>query len=281
MTRGGAFVVATSCVLGIGAMLAACGSDSSTSASSSSSGGVDGSLPDSLGPVDSGPKDVKVDVAPPVFCKDLPVAFCAEWNGPTPAYGWDGVDARGGGVVELVAATETSPPKALRSALPAVASGANIANAQIAKKLALGGKKKIVLSTMARIGDATLGAGVSVPYATIFVDTGSVALFRGQAGWFVRVARKNTGGDDGDQPALTAAPPTGKWTRLRLEIVLARPSGSLRVDIDGQNALAATLATHGDAQPLVDATLAVGLTHVAGAIPAMEASFDDLTLSFE
>jgi hypothetical protein len=115
----------------------------------------------------------------------------------------------------------------------------------------------------------------------VLVDGGGISLLRRDTGWFVRVSRKNAAGDDGAEPALTAAPPLSKWTRMKLEIVLGNPAGSLKVEIDGAQALTQNLATHGDAQPLAEATFAAGLTHGSGATPAMEASIDDVTFDLE
>ena len=142
-------------VLGSGLGLAACGSSSSPAP-----GGVDASdaALDADGPFqfDSGPRDAQPEAAAPVFCKGLTVDFCNESSGPTPGAGWDGVDARGGGAVSLVAATETSKPFALKSTLPAITTGSNAANAQVAKKIALAGKKKITISLAANIGTAVV-----------------------------------------------------------------------------------------------------------------------------
>lgn len=267
-------------VLGSGLGLAACGSSSSPAP-----GGVDASdaALDADGPFqfDSGPRDAQPEAAAPVFCKGLTVDFCNESSGPTPGAGWDGVDARGGGAVSLVAATETSKPFALKSTLPAISTGSNAANAQVAKKIALAGKKKITISLAANIGTAAPSAGATVTYFYVLVDGGGISLGRRDTEWFVRVSRKNAAGDDGAEPVLTTAPPLSKWTRMKLEIVLGNPSGSLKLDVDGAQALVQTLATHGDAQPLTEATLAVGLTHGTGATPAMEALVDDVTFDLE
>lgn len=267
-------------VLGSGLGLAACGSSSSPAP-----GGVDASdaALDADGPFqfDSGPRDAQPEAAAPVFCKGLTVDFCNESSGPTPGAGWDGVDARGGGAVSLVAATETSKPFALKSTLPAITTGSNAANAQVAKKIALAGKKKITISLAANIGTAAPSAGATVTYFYVLVDGGGISLGRRDTEWFVRVSRKNAAGDDGAEPVLTTAPPLSKWTRMKLEIVLGNPSGSLKLDVDGAQALVQTLATHGDAQPLTEATLAVGLTHGTGATPAMEALVDDVTFDLE
>lgn len=267
-------------VLAAGLGVAACGSSSSPTP-----GGVDASDAalegDTSFTFDSGPRDAQPEAAAPVFCKGTTADFCSEWSGPTPGAGWDGVDARGGGAVSLVAATETSKPFSLKSTLPAITTGSNAANAQVAKKIALAGKKKITISLAANIGTAAPSAGANVTYFYVLVDGGGISLGRRDTEWFVRVSRKNAGGDDGAEPALTTAPPLSKWTRMKLEIVLGNPAGSLKLDIDGAQALTQSLATHGDAQPLTEATLAVGLTHGTGATPAMEALVDDVTFDLE
>jgi hypothetical protein len=277
--RAWIFGVASVAVVGPAFALGACGSDGVTPQQPI----VDASSADreAAAPVDSGPRDAPPEASPPVFCKGLTTDFCGEFNGVTPAAGWDGVDARGGGTVTLVDAIGTSLPKAMRSALPAIAGGSNAANAQVAKKLAIAGNKKIVLAFSTRIGAAAPGPNGSVPYANVIIDGGAIALLRGETSWFVRVARKNAAGDDGDQPVLSSAPPIGTTTRITMEIVLARPSGTLKVDIDGKSVLTQTLATHGDAQPLTNATLALGLIHGEGPIPAMDATFDDVTFDLQ
>ncbi|MBS2015457.1 MAG: hypothetical protein JST00_21390 [Deltaproteobacteria bacterium] len=264
-------------VMSASLVVAACGSDP-VATPAPTDAGLDA---ETSIPTDSGPRDAQPEAAPSVFCKGLTVDFCGEFGGPTPGAGWDGVDARGGGAVALAAATETSAPSVLSSKLPAIATGSNAANAQVAKKLSLGGKKKITLSLAANFGSAPPSAGGSVTYFYVLIDGGGIALLRRDTGWFLRVSRKNAGGDDGAELAVTSAPPLAKWARLKLEVTLANPAGSLRLDVDGAQALTQTLATHGDAQPLAEVTLATGLTHGSGAIPAMDVAIDDVTLDLE
>src|SRR5262245_39264197 len=86
------------------------------------------------------------------FCTTHPADFCADFGGPIAGAGWDGVDARGGGIIDLVDTTETSKPKALRIRIPAIGSGANAASAVLAKRLPLSAKRKISLALAARFG---------------------------------------------------------------------------------------------------------------------------------
>jgi hypothetical protein len=251
----------------------ACGSSSSPTVVPS---GPDGSTPaDASAPVDAGR-----DVQAANFCTGVTTDFCADFAGQTPGTGWDGVDARGGGTVTLVDATDSSKPKALRAALGPIG-GANAAAAQLAKKIGLGGKKKVALDIAARFGDAAPGSDGRVLYASLRVDGGSISLFRTASGWGLGVYRKNAAGDDGAEPALQSAPPVGRWTRVRLDVVLGTTNGSVKLDVDGNTVLTQTLATHGDAQPLADVQLVLGLAHVSGSLPAMDVQYDDVTLKLD
>jgi hypothetical protein len=159
--------------------------------------------------------------------------------------------------------------------------GTNAAAAQLAKKLGLGGKKKLTLDLAARFGDAPPASDGRATYVSLRIDAGSISLFRSANGWSLGVYRKNGAGDDGAEPALTGGPPLAKWTRVRLEVVLGRPNGSVKLDVDGATMLTQTLETHGDAQPLVDVTLVLGLAHVTGSVPAMDAQYDDVALKLD
>jgi hypothetical protein len=265
-----AFLSASLLVVSFG--FAACGDDDATP--SPSDAGTDTATTTDAGAdvVDAGP----------TFCTTQTADFCGDFDrGPTPGFGWTGVDTTGGGALALAPATDTSKPSVLRTTFPAIdESGLNAANANVAKKLPLGGKTKVTVALQANIGDTKpTSANHIVSFFTLIADRGSVALIRGQDKWFITVARRNAGPNDNTEPVLKVTPAVAKWIRLELEVVFARPSGSVKLLVDGQEAVNEAVVTLGDGQPTGDdVTLAVGPSHASGATAASESLYDDVTL---
>src|SRR5688572_1496850 len=166
--------------------------------------------------------------AGPTFCTPQTADFCGDFDrGPTPGTGWTGVGATGGGALALEAATETSKPNVLKASLPALdGTKGNAATAQVAKQaISLAGKKKINIALRANLGDSKPGGQFHlVSFLTVDADVGKVALFRGQDRSFVSIARRNTGAEDVTESQLLVPPALGKWIKVDLEIVLARPN---------------------------------------------------------
>ncbi len=258
----------------IGALaFSACGDDDDASAPSNDAG-VDVVTNDagSDAPVDAGP----------TYCTSETADFCGDFDrGPTPGFGWGGVDVQGGGALALEPATDTSKPNVLKASLPALdGTGPNAAIATVATKLPLGGKKKVTVALAANIGDTKPAANHIVGFLTMIVDGNTIVLLRGEAKWFLSIARRNTSANDATEPTLKVEPPIGKWFRLELEVVFARPNGSVRLLIDGQEALSEpAVATIGDAPPVSDElTLGVGPSHASGATAASDSRYDDVTV---
>jgi hypothetical protein len=255
--------------------IAACSDDDN---GSTPAGGTDGGKRPEGGTTDAG-----VD-AGPTFCTTQTADFCADFDrGTTPGNGWSGVATAGGGTLVLEPSSETSAPNVLKATLPAVdGASPNAASAQVAKQdMPLDGKKKLTLALRAKIGDAKPSAASHlVSYFTLKVDRGTFSLFRTDSRWFVSVARTNAGGLDVAEPALTTTLALDKWIKIELEIVVGRPSGSVKLRIDGQEAVSETIATIGDAPPgKDDVSVAIGPTHASGVSAAFDARFDDVTLT--
>ena len=223
--------------------------------------------------------DASADAASPTFCTTSNADFCADFDrGATPGADFDGVGVAGGGSLELIDAVASSRPKALRSTLPALAAAAPPASAQVEKRLSLPpGKRVITIDVAARFGGPAGAGNPLVRVIALGLGTGSIGLFRNGETWFVAVHRDNAGADEDEEPALASGPPLDTWSKLRLEVVLGRP-GNIRIEIDGQEKLSRSIATHGDAQPLADAALVLGLSRVSGELAGMSADFDDATV---
>jgi hypothetical protein len=219
--------------------------------------------------------------AGPTFCSSISAAFCADFDrGTTPGAGFDGVDTAGAGVLELGAATTTSPPSTLRSSLPNLVSNELHAKAEVLHRVALTGKKSFTLDLSMRVAAGALAADELVRYVAMQIDGGSIGLFRSAQGWFISVHRDNTGTDEDEEPPLSAPLPADAWMKIELEVTFGRAPtlGRVRLSVDGKDSVAKTLATHGDAQPLVDGALVLGLARAAGSVSASSVELDDVVL---
>jgi hypothetical protein len=218
------------------------------------------------------------------FCSSSAGAdFCADFDrGTTPGADFDGVDATAGGQVALVTGETTTTGKALRTTLPSP--GAPPATAQVARRIALSGKTKVLVDFKVRLADAKPAAGQLIRYFAFVIDGGSIGLFRNPEKWFMAVHRDNaTAPDEDEEPEVPAsALKLDTWQRMKLAIELGRPpssNGKIALSVDDVVVLERTLATHGDAQPLSSTTLVLGLSHVAGSLSApLSVDYDEATL---
>jgi hypothetical protein len=218
------------------------------------------------------------------FCTTTQATFCADFDrGSTPGADFDGIDTAGGGVLELVDATTSSPPKCLRSALPNLVANELHPKAEVQHRIDLTGKKSLTLDLAMRIGGGALAPDELVRYLAVEIDGGSIGLFRSATGWFIGVHRHGIATDDDEEPPIADPLPADTWVRAKLEITFGRAPtlGSIHLSLDGKEVLAKTLATHGDAQPLASGALVLGLARAAGGVSASSIELDDVVLQLQ
>lgn len=234
-----------------------------------------------LRPGDAGAADAGQRDAGPTYCTSRAASFCADFDhGATPGSGFDGIDTAGGATLELVDTNTTSPPKALRSALPNLVADEAHARAELLHRFSLAGRTSVSVDLAMRVSAGAPLPDEIVRTFAVLIDGGSIGLFRAADRWFLAIHRDNVGGDEDEEPLLREPVPTETWVRIHLEIALGRAptAGRVRLTVDDQERLARTISTHGDAQPLSEGALVLGLARAAGAVSAAQVDLDDVVL---
>jgi hypothetical protein len=226
---------------------------------------------------DGSPDALFPDSGPASWCEGSMATFCADFDrARLVTDGWTSSDVTAGATLEFNSRTSTSPPRSLRSRIPA-GTGANTAISVVRKSL---------FSTLGR--------------TVLEFDCNVSSIATTTADWALQIARIGRNGMEdaagiyaeskgtwavifgtGGLPIVyevLAPPKYGRFVRISLDIVWSPTAGSVHLAFDGVSVLAKDGIVTAQMPATKTIQLAIGLADAGGSTPPSDVSYDNVTL---